>query len=88
MSNVEITGWNDAGFKALISSPEVRAMVDAAAEQIAANAGDGFEVSHEVTEGWQYNREIAVVRGVTYEARAAEATDKVLSKAVIQCASS
>lgn len=88
MSNVEITMWDDSGFQALISSPEVRAMVNAAAEQIAAAAGDGFEVSHERTEGWQYDREIAVVRGVTYEARAAEATDKVLSKAVIQCASS
>lgn len=87
MSRVEITEWDDTGFQALISSPEVRAMVDAAAEQIAANAGDGFEVSHERTEGMRYDREIAVVRGVTYEARAAEATDKVLSKAVWQCAS-
>lgn len=88
MSRVEITEWDDAGFQALISSPEVRAVVNAAAEQIAANAGDGFEVSNERTSGMRYDREIAVVRGVTYEARAAEATDKVLSKAVIQCASS
>lgn len=77
--------WLDEGFQQIIDSPEVAALVTESAERIAAAAGEGFEVKPARTSKLKYNRDIALVVADTYAAKVAEATDKVLSKAVQQC---
>lgn len=70
------------GFAALLQSDEVRADIERRAKAIADAAGDGFEA--EMMDG-SYGgspRPIGVIAAKTWEARAAEATGKVLSSAL------
>lgn len=69
---------NSAGVKALLQSDEVKADLERRAKNIAAVAGEGFEVDSEVGA----NRARASVRTVTFAARHAEATDRVLTRAL------
>ena len=72
---------NHDGIQELLRSPEISAECEKAARSIAARAGEGFIVvgPQDLTlakrAGWG-------VVALTYEARLAEAEDKVLSKAV------
>jgi hypothetical protein len=69
---------NSAGVRDLLRSPEVMADLERRAQAIAAAAGDGFEV--EMYKG--RNRYRATVRTATEPARRAEATDRVLTRAI------
>lgn len=74
------------GFTELLSCAEVSEACRDAAEHVAAVAGDGFEVSSEWKAGYGGAPRIAyTVRAVTYEAKLAEAEDKVLTRAVQSC---
>lgn len=73
------------GIKQLLCSPEVSEACRQAAEKLAAAAGDGFEVSSEWRASYGGGRVAYTVRAETYEARLAEAEDKVLTKAVFSC---
>ena len=81
---------NHEGIRAMLNSGEVAAAVRSAAETIASKAGDGFEVTEAKT--MRGNRNAAFQGRVGYgvytatdEAMMAEATDKVLSRAVKSC---
>lgn len=67
-----------AAFNALRKSAEVRADLRRRAEAIAEAAGEGFEVN----ERFGKSRARASVRAETFEARKAEAQDKVLTAAI------
>lgn len=69
---------NIAGFNAVRRSPEVRSDLKRRAEAIAAQAGEGFEV----IETDNPSRAGAMVVAATKDARLAEATEKVLTKAI------
>lgn len=74
------------GFVQLLSSPEVSEACRAAAGNVAAIAGSGFEVSEEWKAGYGGSPRIAyTVRAATRKAKLAEATDKVLTRAVKSC---
>lgn len=70
--------FNRAGFNAVRHDPAIVADIRRRAEAIAAQAGDGFEV----IETDNASRAGALVVATTYAARKAEATDKVLTKAI------
>ena len=69
------------GIEQLLRSPEIAAECAAAAQAIAARAGDGFEVVGPQDLSLAKRAGYGVV-AMTYEARLAEAEEKVLSKAV------
>ena len=74
---------NHDGIRELLMSQPIANECEKAAEKIAARAGDGFEVLPART--MHYNNSPRVgyaVKAATYEAKVAEAEDKVLSKAV------
>lgn len=73
---------NHDGIRQLLMSQPIADECRKAAEAIAARAGDGFEVSEKKHRNFGGGRIGYVVYTDTYEAREAEATDKVLSKAV------
>lgn len=77
--------WLDEGFAQIIDSPEVNSIVTQATRRIADVAGDGFNAKPARTSRLKHNRDIGIVAADTYAAKRAEATDKVLSKAVQQC---
>ena len=68
------------GFRALLEGDAVRGVVDNVAAGVAARAGDGFKVK--TIKGLVDSRRIRRVYAATKEARAAQASDKVLSKAI------
>lgn len=69
---------NDAGIQALLKSPEVRALLKAKADRIAAAAGGGMEAS-----SWTgRTRARASVITATSGARRAEAKDRALTRAL------
>lgn len=78
---------NSKGIAELLSSAPIARECLAAAERIAAQAGDGFEVSSEWRANFGGGRIAYSVRAETYEAKLAEAEDKVLSRAVSACRS-
>lgn len=69
---------HNAAFDALRKSPEIMADLERRARQIAAQAGDGFEV--EVDRGPR--RGVARVVARSSEAKRAEATDAALTRAI------
>lgn len=70
------------GIRELLMSEGVASACLNAAQNIAARAGEGFEVVGPKTLGYGGGRVGYGVAATTYEARLAEAEDKVLSKAV------
>ena len=74
---------NHAGIQELLCSAPIAAECEAAAHGIAARAGDGFEVLPARLNNFKGSPRVGyAVKAVTYEARVAEAEDKVLSTAV------
>lgn len=73
---------NRDGIRELLMSDAIAKECEKAAQSIASRAGEGFEVSELRKMGYGGGRVGYTVRTDTYEARKAEATDKVLSKAV------
>ena len=79
MASKVVVEHNSAGWLEIFLSGEMQAVVDAAGQRIASEAGDGFEY-HQPTA----NR-VSVggyVQSETLEAAEAEAIDKALTKAV------
>lgn len=77
MAALERLKINPAGVRALLNDPGVKADLERRARAIAAQAGEGMEVS--VQPG--RNRARATVITATTEARVAEATNRSLSAA-------
>jgi hypothetical protein len=77
MANVRIK-LNSAGIRQLLRSSEMEADLRRRAERIAATAGEGFEASSMVGP----NRARASVITTTYEAMAAEAQERRLTRAI------
>ena len=73
----------ESGFRQLLASQEVRDVVLVAANAIAADAGEGFEVKP-FRANQRDGRIMAKVEADTPKARRAEATDKVLSAAAFR----
>ena len=73
---------NHDGIRELLCSQPIANECEKAAEEIAARAGDGFEVLPLRQMGFGGGRVGYAVKTETYEACIAEAEDKVLSKAV------
>lgn len=73
---------NSDGIRELLMSAPIAAECEKAANEIAARAGDGFEVLPMRKQGFGGGRIGYAVRTESYEACIAEAEDKVLSKAV------
>jgi len=71
--------FNSKGFKALLTSEEMKKAVDSVGQQIAQDAGDGF-TAHPFL-GSRAGRWMVTVDADTEESREAEAADKVLSRA-------
>lgn len=71
------------GFRQLLYSDEVRDVTYRTGKAIAADAGDGFavDVVYGKSGGGTRGRVLVFVEAVTPEAREAEATDKVLTRA-------
>lgn len=78
---------NSAGIKQLLCSAEIGAECKAAADRIAAAAGEGFQVTEQRMAGFGGGRVAYGVEAATYEARLAEAENGALSGAVTQCRS-
>lgn len=70
---------NMAGVNALMKSPPVARAVQERARRLAAQAGPGFEVTTDNRHPWVVR---SWVEAKTYAARLAEATGKVLTRAV------
>ena len=73
---------NHDGIRELLMSQPIANECKKAAEKIAERAGDGFEVLPMKEMGFGGGRVGYAVHADTYEAKLAEAEDKVLSKAV------
>ena len=73
---------NHDGIRQLLMSQPIANECRKAAEEIAARAGDGFEVLQAKELGFGGGRVGYAVYTDTYEARVSEAEDKALSKAV------
>lgn len=74
--------FNSAGFHEILCSDEMKALLDEKGQQIAARAGEGFKASTKLG-NYAGGRAICVVSSTNWAARKAEATDKVLTKAVL-----
>lgn len=74
--------FDDAGYQALLNSPEVKKLLQQKAEKIAAAAGDGFEVDEFQANFGGSPRPAFTVSTGTHEARKAQAEDSVLETAV------
>ena len=70
------------GIRDLLCSQPIAAECEKAAEGIASRAGDGFEVKPLRMMGFGGGRVGYAVHAESYDAKLAEAEDKVLSKAV------
>lgn len=70
------------GIRELLMSQPIAAECEKAAHNIASRAGEGFEVLPARQMGFGGGRIGYAVHAATYDAKVAEATDKVLSKAV------
>lgn len=70
------------GIRKLLLSAPIARECEQAAQGIAGRAGDGFEVMPMRQMGFGGGRVGYAVSAATYEAKLAEAEDKVLSKAV------
>lgn len=77
MGNLRIV-LNHAGVRELLRSPEVQRDLERRAQNIAAAAGEGMEVSTERGA----TRARATVITATFEARYREATDRALTRAI------
>ena len=73
---------NHDGIRELLMSDAIAKECEKAAQAIAARAGDGFEVLPMRKQGFGGGRIGYAVHAESYEAKLAEAEDKVLSKAV------
>lgn len=73
---------NSDGIRELLMSQPIADECEKAARDIAERAGEGFEVLPAKQMGFGGGRVGYAVYTATYEARVAEAEDKVLSKAV------
>ena len=73
------------GIQQLLCSAPVAEACRQAAEKVASAAGDGFEVSSQWRASFGGGRVAYSVVAETYEAKLAEAEDKVLTKAVFSC---
>lgn len=73
---------NSAGIRELLMSQPIAEECRKAAEAIAARAGDGFEVLPLKQMGFGGGRVGYAVHADSYDAKVAEAEEKVLSKAV------
>lgn len=73
---------NHDGFAQILQSAEVTKLIQSYTEQIAEDAGEGFE--YEVKAGVRHGspRAVGTVWAATREAREAEATNKVLTAAL------
>jgi hypothetical protein len=74
--------FHSEGFQAVLNSDGVRSRITSMAEAVADQAGEGFEAT--VIDG-SYGgspRPIGIVHTTTYEAKKAEAEDKVLTSAL------
>lgn len=67
------------GFQDLLQSPEIQADLKRRAEQIAAAAGEGMEVSDVKLTGQRARIQVVTA---TAEARKAEAVDRALTRAI------
>lgn len=76
---------NSSGIRDLLLSQFVSDECEKAAQKIAAAAGDGFEVLPARQMGFGGGRVGHAVHAESYDAKVAEAEDKVLSKAVSAC---
>ena len=76
-----------SGIKELLSSQAIATECEAAASRIAQTAGEGFTVLPAKQLGFGGGRVGYAVKADTYEAKVAEAEEKVLSKAVSICRS-
>ena len=83
-TKVRIELLSDGIHDLLVSRP-IANECEKAANKIASSAGDGFEVLPAREMGFGGGRVGYAVHAESYEAKEAEATDKVLSKAVSQC---
>ena len=87
MAKVEIE-LDHAGIRELLESDAMASLVREKAEQIAARAGDGFELTEpRIVDGSATDqfkgRQAAGVQSVTYEAAEEEANNKTLTRAVM-----
>lgn len=74
---------NHDGIQELLCSEPIAAECKSAAESVAARAGDGFEVLEARINNFNGSPRVGyAVSAETYEAKLAEATDKVLTNAV------
>lgn len=73
---------NHDGIRQLLMSAPIAAECEKAADDIAARAGDGFEVLPAREMGFGGGRVGYAVYTATYDAKVAEAEEKILSKAV------
>ena len=73
---------NGEGIRELLMSDAIAKECEKAAQAIASRAGEGFEVLPMRKQSFGGGRIGYAVKTATQEAREAEATDKVLSKAV------
>ena len=74
---------NHDGIRELLTSAPIASECEKAAEGIAARAGDGFEVLEARINSFKGSPRVGyAVSAETYEAKLAEAEDKVLTKAV------
>lgn len=74
--------FNHDEFQRVLNEPAVAARLRRMADAVAARAGDGFEVEEYKANYGGSPRPMVVVRAATYEARRAEAADKVLTRAL------
>ncbi len=73
--------FQSSGFRQILTSGGTQAMIRSIGARVAAKAGPGFE-RREIRGGFGGGRVIGFVSSTTRQAREAEATDKVLSKAI------
>jgi hypothetical protein len=72
---------DSAGFKAILSGPEVEGLLRKHAEAIAAAAGPGHVVDI-IQGGYGGGRKVAIIATDTVDAMIAEATDRNLTRAL------
>lgn len=73
----------DAGFRELLQCQGIRETVEDVAQGIQQRAGDGFYCHVELGQAYNANRWVGFVGCETFDAMRAQATDKVLTRAVM-----